>query len=338
MFRHLLRAITLIAFCVCLVVPATAQIKEPGSGASSMPKTLRGRVRLPSGAQAAQGFLVTIRDGSMVEFGRVMTDSRGEFQFENLNAGVYWVQVTARGYLPAEQRADLEFGAGGIIELNLKRDPKVPDVPAEGPAATIAANAPQTEVARKELSAGQDLLFTKKDPKSSVAHFEQVTKAEPKYAPGYMLLATAALLSQDFQKAVSASNTAIQLNKDSAPAYLLHGMASEGINDLDAAQKSFAKTIELNPDSYEAHLELGKILLSKSDARGAEKHLKKAMQLNAKAALPHALLGNALLSQKDGNGALAEFKAAVQLEPQGPMAPALNQKIASMEQAMKAKK
>ena len=300
-----------------------------------MPKTLRGRVRLPSNAEAAQGFLVTIRDGSMVEFSRVMTDSRGEFQFENLNPGVYWVEVTARGYLPAEQRADLEFGTGGIIELNLKEDPKAANVPAEGPAASIAANAPRTDDGKRELSAGQELLFTKKDPKSSIAHFEQVTKAEPEYAPAYLLLATAALLSQDFQRAAAASDSAIRLNKESAPAYLLHGLATEQANDLDTAQKSLAKAAQLDPESYAAHLALGKVLLSKKDMKSAQPHLQKAVQLQPKAALPHVLLGNALLSQKKADAALTEFKTAVQLEPQGAMAPALNQKIATMEQVMK---
>jgi tetratricopeptide (TPR) repeat protein len=232
----------------------------------------------------------------------------------------------------------MNFGRGATVELLLKHDPRTPDVPAEGPAATVAANGPQTDEAKKELATGQDLLFTKRDPRGSIPHFEQVTKAEPKYAPGYLLLATAALLSQDYAKAAIASQAAIQLDKDSAPAHLLHGMALEGSNDLDSAQRAFTKTLELNPESYEANIELGKVLLGRNDAKNAEKRLKKAAQLQPKAAITHALLGNAYLNQKNGDAALAEFKTAVQLDPQGALAAALKHKITTMEQAMQSKK
>lgn len=300
------------------------------------PKTIRGQVRLPSNAPAPMGILVRVRDRMGGEVDRTQTDDRGKFQFENLKADTYIVEIKERGYLDATERFELICQTSAYADLTLRIDKKNPPaIPPEGPSATVNANAPQKPEDVHELEAGQTVLT--QDPKAAAAHFEAVTKAEPDYVPAYLLLATAKLLASDFDAAIQAANTAVEKKPTSPQAHLLRGMALGMKNDFPEAQKALKKSIELNPESYDAQLELGKVLLAAGQLKDAQTTLKKAAELSPTEPFPHVLLGNASLERHDAKSAIVEFKEAVKLAPQGPMAPALNQKIETLEKGLASK-
>ena len=325
------RIVGLFVLCV-LTVPAFAQ-RSQRSAATDMPKSIIGKVRLPSGEQAPQGLLVILEENSGMEVGRTMTDSAGRFEFRVGSPDRYWVTVSAPGYKIEKVAVDAEFGPSGYADVTLKVDPSAMNS-ALPPRGTVPANAPASEKAKKELAEGEQLLFDKKDPKASIPHFEKVTRVEPKYAPAFVLLATASLQSADWDGAAKAAETATKLDAKNPAAHLLYGMALSQKDRFKDAVAPLRRSIELSPDSFQAHLELAKAYWGAGDAAGTESPARKAAQLQPKAGLPHVLLGNVLLRQRNAPGALAEFKTAVELEPQADFAPSAREMVSKLQTAL----
>lgn len=323
-------------FLLLLMLVPVASAQSSGSSprpSVDMPKSIIGKVRLPSGERAPQGLLVILEENSGMEVGRIMTDSSGRFEFRVGSADRYWVTVNAPGYRIEKVPVDAGFGPSGYVDITLRPDPnaRAANIPASG---TVPANAPAGEKAKKELAEGEQLLFEKKDPKASIPHFEKVTREEPKYAPAYVLLATADLQSADWDAALKASETAVKLDEKNPAAQLLFGMSLAQKDQYVAALKPLKRSIELSPDSFQAHLELAKAYWGAGDAAATEPPARKAAQLQPKAGLPHVLLGNVLLRQRNAPGALAEFKTAVELEPQADFAPSAREMVSKLQTAL----
>ena len=327
---------TVRMFLLLLTIVAASSAQTAGSSprpSVDMPKSIIGKVRLPSGERAPQGLLVILEENSGMEVGRMMTDSSGRFEFRVGSSDRYWVTVSAPGYKIEKTPVDAEFGPSGYVDITLKPDPNAR--PTNGPASgTVPANAPASEKAKKELAEGEQLLFEKKDPKASIPHFEKVTREEPKYAPAFVLLATASLQSADWDGAAKAAETATKLDAKNPAAQLVYGMALSQKDRFKDAVAPLKRSIELSPDSFQAHLELAKAYWGAGDVVNTESPARKAAQLQPMAGLPHVLLGNVLLRQRNAPGALAEFKTAVELEPQADFAPSAREMVSKLQTAL----
>ncbi len=94
------------------------------------------------------------------------------------------------------------------------------------------------------------------------------------------------------------------------------------------------RAVELDPDSWLGHLELAQSLLAQKKVSQAAFHAERAHNLRPEDALIHAVLGNVRLNQRDYRGARDEFQHYLDREPEGPMAPALRQKIEQLNAAL----
>src|SRR6185312_14485283 len=221
----------LIAFiAVAIASAATAQIGGVGG------KSISGQIRM-NGEPAPQGVLVLLdrargRDTSFVngsgELGNTMTDSRGKFSFNGVDAGqevpegkVYVLTVRYPGYRTATQTVDLTASPIGIANFDLRRDSskEAPNVPPGGPGATVSANQPSSPKAQEELAKGQQLLIQKHDPAASIKNFKKVLEIDPQYGPAYVLLGTAYVQIQDWPSAQSSFEKATKLESKNATAF-----------------------------------------------------------------------------------------------------------------------
>ena len=87
---------------------------------------IEGRVDLPSGFSAERNVRITLRNSQMVLSTRY-SNKHGEFRFDNLGEGVYYVraEVGAGEFEPVEQKVSLGRGIQWIITLQL-REKKLP--------------------------------------------------------------------------------------------------------------------------------------------------------------------------------------------------------------------
>jgi tetratricopeptide (TPR) repeat protein len=335
----------LAIFLLCSVVSVSAQFAGGGG------KRIQGQIRL-EGAPAPQGVLVLLdrargRDNSFVngsgELGNTMTDSRGKFSFESIDAGqehpegkVYIISVRYPGYRNATQIVDLTASPTGFVQFDLKRDTShdVPNVPREGPGATISAKQPASQKAQDELAKGEVLLIEKHDPQGSIKNFKKVVELEPQYSPGYVLLGTAYMQVREWSDAKSAFEKATKLEPGNASAFLGIGAALNQQQDFSGAIKPLGRSLELNPKSAETQYEMGRSFWGLQKWQEAEPHARKSLELNNEFAPAHALMGNIYLRRRDADSALKEFQEYLRLDPQGEHAAAVREMIDKIQKAL----
>jgi Tfp pilus assembly protein PilF len=335
----------LVVFLFYSVVVASAQFAGAGG------KRIQGQIRL-DGAPAPQGVLVLLdrargRDNSFLngsgELGNTMTDSRGKFSFDGIDAGqehpegkVYIISVRYPGYHNSTQIVDLTGSPIGYATFDLRRDTShdVPNVPQGGPGATISAKQPTSPKAQEELAKGEDLLIEKRDPKNSVKNFKRVVELEPQYGPGYLLLGTAYMQMREWADANSAFEKATKLEPGNASAFLGVGASLNQEQNFGGALKPLQRSLDLNANSAEAHYEMGRSLWGLQKWREAEPHARKSLQINKDFAPAHVLMGNIHLRRRDAGAALTEFQEYIRLDPQGEHASAVRDMIDKIRKAL----
>lgn len=314
-------------------------------------KHINGQIRI-EGQAAPQGVLVLLdrargRDASFVsgsgELGNTMTDSRGKFNFDNIDGGqehpegkVYVVTIRYPGYRSATQVVDLTASPFGMVNIDLKRDASKdsPNVPGGGPGTMISAKQPSSGRAQEELAKGEELLIQKRDPRASIKNFKKVLELDPQYAPGYVLLGTAHMQLQEWGDAKSAFEKATKLEPANASAYLGIGAAMNQEQDFTGAQKPLLRCLELNANSAEGHYELGRSFWAQGKWQEAEPHVRKAISISKDFAPSHVLMGNIYLRRRDAHSAMSEFQEYLHLDPQGEHAEAVKQMISKIQKAL----
>jgi len=332
-------------------LPVAAQFTPGGTLGG---KRIQGQVRL-GGEPAPQGVLVLLdrargHDSSFNsgsgELGNTMTDSRGKFLFDHIDQGQelpegarYVITVRFPGYVGESQIVDVSGSPAGFAHFDLRREKsESPNVPPAGPSEMISAHQPTTSEGREALANGQSLLLEKHDPKGSIAEFKKLTRAEPQYGPGYLLLGTACMQMQDWSAAKSAFEKAVKLEPQNASAHIGLGAALNAEQNYSAALAALERALVLNPQSSEGQYEMGRSLWAMGKWQQAEPHVLKAIEVNKTFPPPHVLMGNIYLRHRDARSALSEFQRYLDLDPQGPQAPAVQEIIARIHKALEAQK
>jgi esterase/lipase superfamily enzyme len=110
-----------------LIVLAVSSLALAGQAAS----TLRGTVRDPQNAVMA-GVTVTLADANDIER-TATTNERGEFSFENLQAGTYRVRVGLPGFGVFTRRVDIAAGQAATIDIRFGATAAPPPPPPPPP-------------------------------------------------------------------------------------------------------------------------------------------------------------------------------------------------------------
>src|SRR6476469_981920 len=88
------------------------------------------------------------------------------------------------------------------------------------------------------------------------------------------------VMAGDFQGAIAALTSAIQINPKNADAYTNQGLARAGIGDRHGAIADYTSAIQLNPSLALAYYKRGFVLSQLQDYQGAIEDLSRAIQLN----------------------------------------------------------
>ena len=313
-----------------------------------MQAEIHGQVRIEN-RPAPQGVLVLLdvapsfRAGAVGngQLGRTMTDSGGKFVFDGLTIArggdaQFLVTVHCSGYKDASQVADLRGSPRGFVSLDLQRDTSadVPNVPSGGPGETISAKQPSSPEARAALAKAQELLIEKHDAKGSIEGFKKTLKLDPQYGPGYVLLGTAYMQTQEWEDAKSAFEKASKLEPGNSVAFLGIGAAMNQQGDFTGALKPLQHSLDMKADSAEAHYEMGRSLWGLQKWQDAEPHARKSIEVNREFAPSHVLMGNIYLRRRDANSALTEFNEYLRLDPQGQHAAAVKEMVEKIQKAL----
>src|SRR5437588_2715602 len=321
---------------------------QRGASNESPRMQINGQVRLDERA-APQGVLVLLdmapnRDLAAAgsgEIARTVTDSSGKFFFSQIDNGrggtkLYAITAHYPGYKDAVQIVDLGFSTRGYASISMYRDTSrdATNLPPPGAGNIISAHQPASADAQEALAKGQELLFTKREPKNSIELFKKVLKHDPQYGPAYVLLGTAYMQTNEWADALAAFEKGTTIDPKNAAAFLGVGAALNEQREYARARGPLRHSLELNPDSAEAHYELARCYWALNNCQDSEGHVRKAIELNKDYSSPHILMGKIYLRRRDASSALAEFKESLRLDPQGSQANSVKDIIAKIEKAL----
>lgn len=264
---------------------------------------IEGRVALPSGFSAERHIRITLKTQLMTLSNRY-TNKHGEFRFDNLSEGIYYVQAEIEGeeFEPVVQKIALGRGIVGELTIQL-REKKFPlsfnrsrvvsvaelkqSVPAEArreyelglksvakgnvvEAASRFAQAvslyPEYLAARNDL--GAQFLKLKRIDEAEKC-FQTVIEKDPKNFNAKFNLGLVRVERKDYVDAIAQLNQAIAIDSTRPVARLWLGVAMLESGETAAAERELTKALVMGGgvECIAAHYHLARIFLSRGDTR-----------------------------------------------------------------------
>lgn len=274
-------ACLILAFALALATTAFAQdieIDTKYKSADTNNAVIEGRVTLPSGFAANRILKITLKN-SLTVLSTLQSDKQGEFRFDNLSEGVYFVQAEDEGteFDPVVEKVML--GRGIVWELTVQlRERKTPRVVNSGPRVISAAelHQPVPAEAKREYELGLKLVGK-----------GQITEA-----------------AEHFDKAISIYPEYLAARNDLGAQYLK-------LKRVDDAEKSFHIVLARDPKNFNAKFNLGLVRIERRDYLDAISQLNQAIAIDSTRPVARLWIGFALLELGDLAAAERELTKAL---------------------------
>ncbi|HEX6732444.1 MAG TPA: tetratricopeptide repeat protein [Pyrinomonadaceae bacterium] len=238
---------------------------------------IEGRVALPSGFSAERHIRITLKTQVMSLSNRY-TNKHGEFRFDNLSEGVYYVQAEVEGeeFEPVVQRIALGRGIVNELTLHLVAKKALRSVSSSRVVSVAELRQSVPAAARKQYELG--LRFVAKgDVNTAATHFEQAVSIYPDY------LAARNDLGAQFLK----------------------------LKRIDEAEKHFQIVIASDPKNFNAKFNLGLVRVERKDYLDAISQLNQAIIIDSTRPVARLWLGIARLETGDFASAETELTKAL---------------------------
>lgn len=260
-----------LAFCGLGFAQENIELDSKYRTADTNNAVIEGRVSLPTGFAAERNIKITLRNSQMILSTRY-TSKHGEFRFDNLSEGMYYVQAEVEEFEPAEQK--IALGRGIVSQMTLQlREKKLPlsfNYSRVVSVAELRQSVPSA--AKKEYELGLKFV-AKGDVPGAAAHFQQAISIYPEY------LAARNDLGAQFLK----------------------------LKRIDEAEKNFQMVIEKDPKNFNAKFNLGLVRIEHKDYMDAISQLNQAIAIDSTRPVARLWLGVAMLESGDVSTAEREL-------------------------------
>jgi tetratricopeptide (TPR) repeat protein len=238
---------------------------------------IEGRVALPSGFPAERHIRITLKTSVMTISNRY-TNNHGEFRFDNLSEGVYFLEAEVEGENFEVVARKIALGRGIVGEVTLQlREKNFPvsfNISRVVSVAELKQSVPAP--ARKEYELG--LRFVAKgNIVEAASHFQAAVSLYPEY------LAARNDLGAQFLK----------------------------LKRIDEAEKLFQMVIERDPKNFNAKFNLGLVRIERKDYLDAINQLNQAIVIDSTRPVARLWLGVAMLESGDLSTAERELTKAL---------------------------
>ena len=293
---------------------------------------IRGRIVLKSGApitEAVKVYLLTLRGRMATTY----TDNQGQFEFRNLIAGEYGIEVEADSlrYEMATERVAVFRGAPSLVNITLKEKAGAKrfsdSVVSVG---EITSDVPGK--ARKEFERAAKLY---KDGKiaDSIEHLRLALEIYPKFLVARNDLGAQLLEQGNLDEAEIELRRAIEIDPKAFNPYLNLGIVQIKKRQFSEAASTLKTAVSLSSDSPAASLYLGVALMNLKDLVGAERQLKVAYDLGgASYSITFFYLGQVYVQMGDRARAKHAFESYLEREPTAANAPEARKLIGMLQQ------
>jgi Tfp pilus assembly protein PilF len=277
---------------------------------------IEGRVSMPSGFAAEQVAKITVRNSQIILFTRY-TSKHGEFRFDSLSEGIYYIRADVPEFEPVEQKVAL--GRGIVEQINLQfRESKTPYLYNSARVVSVAELKQSVpSAARKEYELG--LRFVSKgDVSKAASHFQNALTIYPEYLAARNDLGAQFLKLKQIDKAEQNFKMVLEKDPKNFNAKFNLGLVRVERKDYDDAIVQLNQAIALDSTRSVARLWLGVAFLEKGDLSTAERELLKSLVMGSgECVAAHYHLARIYLSRGDVNEALRSVRAYVEEAPKG---------------------
>lgn len=257
--------------------------------------SIAGQIRLVDGGFPNEPLRVSLGAHGMV-VDVTYCDSEGRFNFANLLANAYEVDIEAEGFLPVHQLVVVNPTITQTYLVHLVLRPKPSEKPRGAPDGRPSGNPDSVDVAE----------LAKKFPAAVIKEFEAGMKAEQ---------------HGEISAAVVHYQAAIQQAPDFYPAHNSLGIRSLQKGEFKAAEEEFRRVLELNANSAQAYINLGNVLYLTRRNEEAKQALEAGLHLFPSSAMGHYLDGSVLARLGESKAAEEQLKTARALDPKMPQVP-----------------
>jgi len=271
--------------------------------------SIEGRV-LTSDDKALSNVRVFLLNDAYGQRGFTYTDGSGRYQFRNLSAGNYYVQVEPAGTGYERQSVRVEVnpynpsGVGGAetFRVDIVLKPEKPTKKTElseetlGPASVVFVQ--EVPPAAKEAYEQGALSLKKDDLKGAEVSLTRAIELFPDYYDALEMLGAMYVKHDYYDAAAPLLNHAVEINRNAWHSFYGLGVSLLELNKRPEGLEALRRAVVLNPKSINASMRLG-IELAKEDrfADEAIKLLTTTTQMAGKR-LPDAYLALASLYSK----------------------------------------
>ena len=275
------RSVVVLALWIMPLVNAYAQAPVDADSkyktADSNNAVIEGRVALPSGFSAERHIRITLKTQVMTLSTRY-TDKHGEFRFDNLSEGVYYLQADVEGdeFEPVVRRLALGRGIVGEVTLQLADKRRLRSINTSRVVSVAELRQAVPAAARKAYELGLKFV-AKGDVNTAATHFQQAVSLYPDY------LAARNDLGAQFLK----------------------------LKRIDEAEKHFQIVIANDPKNFNAKFNLGLVRIERKDYIDAIAQLNQAIVIDSTRPVARLWLGVALLETGDLPSAERELTKAL---------------------------
>jgi Tfp pilus assembly protein PilF len=277
-----------VVMLIGLAAPVAAQDltmtdKMPVRDSSSA--SITGRVMLPSGLTSGS-HLKLILSNMQAPMTTLYSDKNGEFHFDNLPSGTYYLQVLPDEavYEPLTHQVRLKPGEPAYVVLSLKE--KIGPVAKESRSNVVSiaeeervvpasarkafeqadklidkgeidgaiiqlnkAVAIYPDYARARNKLGVQYLKRKRWPEAA-EQFHTILEKNPKYFDARLNLGIVLYEQKRFNEAIEELSHAVSLDSTSAAAHLFWGIAALEMNDLIVAERELVRALLFGGEQY----------------------------------------------------------------------------------------
>jgi tetratricopeptide (TPR) repeat protein len=284
--------------------------------------SITGRVMLPSGLTNGSHLKLTL---STVQspVTTLYSDKNGEFHFDNLPSGTYYVQVFPDEslYEPLSQTVRLKPGEPAYLVLSLKEKTGPVAKDPRGNVVSVAEDERSVPEAARKAYAQAYKLSDKGDGDGAIVELSKALAICPDYVKARNSLGVQYLKRRRLTEAAEQFKTILDKNPKYFDARLNFGIVLYEQRRLAAAAEELSRAVSLDSSSAAAHLFWGIAALELSDMVVAERELVKALLLGGEQySNAHYYFGHVYLKTGRREEAAREFTLFLKTAKPGEMA------------------
>jgi Tfp pilus assembly protein PilF len=287
-----------------------------------------------------QNLRVQLLAAGDIPAGDVYTDTDGQYTFQSLPSGQYWVVIEAQGFEPVRRPVMLDTHINARMQVNLVlEEPRVttraasPTLPGSASGRALDARNPTPAFAPQAVRELDKCMARQKkgDLKGAIAHYEKAVDIDPHFYPALNNLGAVYERLGDHRRAEEVLLKALAINSDDGQSHINLGHVFYEEGRYPEAREQLEEGVKRAPNSASGYFLLGSTFFRLGERDKAITNLKQALTLDPKG-MPraHLQLANLYLKQHEMTAASTELQAYLRANPSDPQAPAIKKMLASL--------